>query len=638
MCGIAGIIDPTLSSEQRLEQLQHMVCLLKARGPDANGVFDSASLSLGHTRLKILDLTDRAAQPMRAYEDALVLVFNGEIYNFPQLVAELRNEGYELSGHSDTEVILHGYHHWGEAVFERLNGMFAVAIYDQEKQQLLLARDRVGKKPLYFLQQDSRLVFASTLQAIRSVSPNLELKASAVREYLTTGYVSFAESIFSGVLQVLPGQILVFNLSSQELLRANSKTYWKLPLVPARKRAYPQATQELRQLLDDSVATRLLSDRPLGLFLSGGLDSALISSLVRRHKKDNIHAFCCSFAESEYSELPEAERTAKELGLDLHSVRCPQPSRETLAEMVEGMGSPLGDSSYFPMHWLCKEAKSKVAVVLSGDGADELFAGYDTYFASSISQNLLINNPFSRAVYGLLRRVLRVSEEKMGFEYRLEAFRRALRYSFPARHYMWRGMLEAHKRLQVLSEKCLRESSEAIAGPSFSSLLEKLRGLSTFASARAIDFHTWLPGDILPKVDLSSMAHGLEVRSPFLDYRVIEAATTYPDAFLRKGRVGKRILRDMARGVVPDHVWQGKKQGFNAPVPHWFRGELGELAEEVFRRAEESSQGLILSAPLLEVLSEHRKRQIDAGYFLWAVLVLLLWLEQHASGQRGPDG
>ncbi len=630
MCGIAGIIDTTLNGEQRLEQLQRMVSLLKSRGPDADGVFDSGIVSLGHTRLKILDLSDRAAQPMCGFDDSLVLVFNGEIYNFPELASELYTKGYELSGHSDTEVILHGYHHWGVEVFTRLNGMFAIALLDTRSQELFLARDRVGKKPLFIQQDRNRVVFASTLQAIRSVTPEARLSASGIREYMTTGYVSFSESIFSGIEQILPGQLMRIDLSGDQIGSIESSQYWEFPFEKAATKSYEDWESSLSKLLNESVRTRLLSDRPLGLFLSGGLDSALISSLVRNHKKDNIHAFCCSFSESEYSELSLAEKTAEELALNLHSVQCPPPTEQAVREMVAGMGSPLGDSSYFPMHWLCKAAKEKVAVVLSGDGADELFAGYDTYYASQISQNILVNNPLSRAVFAIASRLLRVSEKKMGFEYRLEAFRRALHYPFPARHYMWRAMLDEKRRRGVLSSRCLRESDALTSKQSFTSLLRRLGQLSNFAAARAVDFHTWLSGDILQKVDLSSMAHGLEVRSPFLDYRLVEAATRLPDEYVREGRVGKRILRSLAQEILPSRVRQVPKQGFNAPVPGWFRGELGEFAREVFLMAEERSEGLIQTAPLQRILEDHQGRKIDAGYFLWAVLVLLLWLEQHS--------
>ncbi len=631
MCGIAGIIDFTLSAEQRRSQLEGMVSLLDPRGPDARGVFDCEGISLGHTRLKILDLSDRAAQPMRGFDESLVLVFNGEIYNFPELAAELTAAGYTLSGSSDTEVILNGYHHWGSSVFERLNGMFAIAIYDKSEQKLVLARDRVGKKPLFYTQKENRFVFGSTLSAVRSVVVDAKLCPSAIREYFTTGYVSFSRSIFQDIEQVLPGEMLSISLANEGVGEIGFERYWEFPLPKAKNVSFEEESERLGDLLDEAVRTRLLSDRPLGLFLSGGLDSALISSLVRKHKKDQIHAFCCSFAESEYSELPEAKRSAEELGLDLHSVLCPQPTKEAVQEMVSGMGTPLGDSSYFPMHWLCKEAKKKVAVVLSGDGADELFAGYDTYYATKLSENLLINNPLSRIFLRAVGRLLGVSDKKMGFEYRLAAFRRALIYPFPGRHYMWRAMLESKRLRAVLSAECFEGSDELISGKSFLALSGKLKALPKFAAARAIDFHTWLSGDILPKVDLSSMAHGLEVRSPFLDYRIVEASAGMPDEFLRKGKTGKRILRHIAKDIVSARVLEGPKQGFNAPVPQWFRGELAEYARETFARSEELSEGMLLSAPLVELLEDHQQRKVDAGYFLWAVLVLLLWLEIHAQ-------
>lgn len=635
MCGIAGIISNATDHAPRSVRLTRMMKLLERRGPDAEGQFHEGRISLGHRRLSILDTSDLGLQPMASHDNRYQIVFNGEIYNFKVLRQELEQRGHRFRSGSDTEMILAAFAEWSTGCFKRFNGMFALAIYDSKERKITLARDRYGKKPLYLFHSSSKLVFASTVNAViagldESERPSLD--PAALVDYLACGYALENRTVVQGITRVGPGTIEEYLLEPQLNLVAQTQFY-DLEQILLRAEPLHASEREIEEqfelLLEDSVKARLISDRPLGLFLSGGVDSSTICALAKRLiGTEEIHTFCCAFGDQEFSEDKSAKRTAEFLGLKLHIEKFPEPTFESLQGAILSLGEPIGDSSYIPMEYLCRQAKGEIDVVLSGDGGDELLGGYTTFRATELAKNPLINNIVGRATLATLAKVLPIDHGKVSLGYKLRAFSRGLSEPFPVNHFSWRLLASISERAELMTQ-----SSIAYDHPerSIAALLAGVNGGTNLRRAQYLDLRSWLPNDILPKVDFSGMAHGLEIRCPFLDYRLFEFCASLPESFLRAGGEGKVILKRIAQKLLPSPTIQQRKQGFNAPVNRWLAGPLSSHVAEIFQAAPELSNGLIQGAPLIKILKEHIAKKRDAGFFLWSMMVYLLWTEKHLN-------
>ena len=636
MCGIAGFVElERRSGTQALEAVaQAMAAKLVHRGPDARGVFvdADAGVALSHTRLSIIDLSPAGAQPMTSACGRYVLTYNGEIYSAPELGPELEALGRRFRGHSDTEIIVEGIAAWGvRATVERLIGMFAFAVFDRKERRLSLVRDRLGIKPLYWGRQNGRVVFASELKAFEALPEwRPEIDHDALASYLRFAYVPSPYSIYRGIGKLAPG--------SGVSIEADGKTdlwnYWSLMDVATRGRAEPldlgagEATDALESLLGDAVQRRLVSDVPLGAFLSGGIDSSTVAAMMRARSNAPVRTYSIGFAEKGYDEAPHAKAVAEHLCTE-HTELYVSP------EQVEGVipalptiyDEPFADSSQVPTYLLSKLTRQHVTVALSGDGGDELFAGYNRH-------------RFARLLTGTPQAVGKVLACGLGMV-------------GPA---LWErvfGLLPRRQRLPHPSEKIFKAAAVLREGPQGAyravvsawhepEMLVKhgveLKGAVFDASLAAklpdaldrmqyLDAATYLPDDILTKVDRASMAVALEVRVPLLDHRVVELTWRLPSRLLmRRGR-SKWLLRQVLYRHVPKHLVERPKMGFTLPIGQWLRGPLRPWAEELLSERRLAAGGLLNPTPILARWQEHLDRRRDWHQSLWTVLMFQAWRE-----------
>lgn len=622
MCGICGIAyaDPRRTPPPGV--LQAMTNSLAHRGPDDAGYTSASGVSLGHRRLSVIDL-DTGRQPMRYLERGIHLVFNGEIYNFPSLRDELIETGAIFQTRSDTEVILHGYVAWGlERLLERLAGMFAFALWDEHRRSLFLVRDRLGVKPLYWT-TDARgtLYFASEIRAFRALpEPPAALNRRAALQYFSTGYVMGEDAILRGVKRVNPGSFLQWSPGE----RIVERPYWGLTTIwssPSSQKSDSEYREAFNALLDRCVSERLLSDVPLGAFLSGGLDSSMICARIRAQQPE-LKTFSMGFEEASYSELPWASLVAKELGTD-HTealVRCESP--DLLLEVARHLDEPFADTSILPTWVLCREARKHLTVALSGDGGDELLAGYTTHAADRLRRLASIVPGPLLASASLAADLLPDDRSKVGATYKLKQFLSGARLSPCDAHAWWRMLLRRDALKALIATDVWDDTFNPFAP--FQRAWDEAPKLSPLDRMLYVDYKTWLADDILVKVDRASMAHGLEVRSPFLDHRLVEYCAGLPPHLKLSGLRGKKILREAARGQVPASVIRRKKSGFNAPVSHWIAGPWREVVQDTLR-AKDAGMGMFHHGNIGKLLDAHMSQKRDHGFLIFSLLMFALW-------------
>lgn len=625
MCGICGLFYADATRRPDRAEIEGMTRCLAHRGPDDEGYFIGPGVAFGHRRLRVIDPAG-GEQPMSDPGGRITISFNGEIYNFRQLRAELERLGARFRTRSDTEVLLWGYHRWGEGLLDRLVGMFALAVWDAGAGTLLLARDRLGKKPLCWTRlPDGGIAFASELSglvACRDVKPTLD--RDAVTAYVALGYVPGEQGILEGVQRLAPGG----GLRVRRGRPPQAFTWWNLAEIwrrrPRDERPRQEIEMQFSDLLDTAVRDRLVSDVPLGAFLSGGLDSSTIVALMSRHLP-TVETFSIGFEESNYSELPHARRAAGFLG----TTHCDQTVRgddpDLLVEIASRLDEPFADTSLIPTYVLCRMARQRVTVVLSGDGGDELLAGYVTHLADALRRGV---DRLPRVVPALARRAVGLlpdSRRKVNAIFKAKQFFAGAHLDACDAHAWWRTLAGAEQ---------VRRLVPAFAGdvaPSFAPARrawDEAHGLTPLDRILYVDFRTWLPDDILFKADRMSMAHGLEVRSPFLDHRLVEFCCGLPDRYkLHAGR-GKRILRRAARGLVPQAAITRRKAGFSAPVGHWLAGPWRPVAEAALAEGSLGKAGLIDTAEARRLLEEHAAGRREHGHLLFTLVMLGLWLDR----------
>ncbi|MCD6733540.1 MAG: asparagine synthase (glutamine-hydrolyzing) [Burkholderiaceae bacterium] len=634
MCGIAGYVDfDGHSREEAGARVKRMTDALVYRGPDAEGFFVDAHAALGHRRLSIIDLGS-GQQPMAAAGGAVQIVFNGEIYNFQALRDELEAAGHCFATRSDTEVILQAYLAWGEACVERLNGMFAFAIWDTRHRRLFLARDRVGKKPLYWYRSGSRFGFASELKALRVGGLCAdEVDPEALDCYFTFGYVPAPRTIYRGVRKLQAARTLTVEGAGER-----ERRYWTLRCGTPREISLDEAVDELEPLLDDAVRCRLMSEVPLGAFLSGGLDSSLVAAAMSRMSGGPVSTHSIGFDEREFSELETARATASFLGTNHHEYTVRPVAAEVLPRIARHFDEPLADSSAIPTWYVCEMARRSVTVALSGDGGDEAFAGYTfRYLPHSMESRLRARMPVAlrSVLFGPLGRLWPASA-RLPRPLRLKTILENLAV----------GDVEAFYRdLAWLRDDARR----AVYAPGF---MESLRGFTpretvypwylhndapdALARAQYADMHFYMTDDVLAKVDRMSMAHSLEVRSPLLDYRILEFAARLPSALKMDRHRGKLPLRALARRRLPAGLLDLPKRGFSIPAAKWLREELRPMAEVLLFDGRSASLAALDRARLQAMWREHVAGSRDHSVFVWAVMMLALW-EDAAAGQRATE-
>ena len=619
MCGISGVFDPRGAIEQSL--LEKMAATTRHRGPDHTGYYVSPDrrVGLAHNRLSIIDLSEAGNQPMVGADGKRWIVFNGEIYNFPELRSEMESRGCVFRSHSDTETLLELYGEKGEAALEELNGMFAFCIYDAEKRSLFLARDRVGIKPLYYTCRDGHFAFASEIKPLLKLPfVSKELDPLALDAYLTFRYIPEDLCIFRDIRKLRPAHCLRFSMVSGNV---SVERYWNLTELtsdPVRV-AEGEALDIFDEKLRDAVRLRMISDVPIGCFLSGGVDSSIVAALMARASNGPIKTFNISFDSEDRDESHYARIVSESIGSEHTERRMKMNAVSVLEKLIDNYDEPFADSSMIPTYYVSKVARESVTVVLSGDGGDELFGGYNWY-----------DWPVR---LGKLRRNLGPLARIVG----------TMGKSLPHWDTTWRRVLEglsqddAGQFLQRTSffsqaekQNICRLNPRQSGGEDFSHrFLEVFRGFDGDLVRRMTltDFHMYLAEDILTKVDRASMAVSLEARVPWLDHRLVEFAFSLPSALRIKNGRKKHLPKELARKLLPKSLTIERKKGFCIPVNEWMRGELGtmleaELHEETF--ADQFDSGF-----LLQLLSEHRENpRRKYGPKLFAILTLSLWLRR----------
>jgi asparagine synthase (glutamine-hydrolysing) len=633
MCGIAGFYFRD-RRDCELSVLKAMTDSIRHRGPDAEGAYIRPGIALGHRRLSIIDLSS-GAQPMSNARGDLHLVFNGEIYNFRLLKKQLESQGQNFRTNSDTEVILACYERFGDSFVDHLNGMFALALWDDRNKRLILARDRIGKKPLYYHATDDGVVFASELKALlRGPSMPRDIDEVSVDEYFSFGYIPEPHTIYRNIKKLPAATMMIVDGNSAKMSK-----YWSLPLVVPVARDEADYAEEVLSVLEDSVRIRMISDVPLGVFLSGGIDSSAVTGLMAKNSAQPVKTFSIRGGDAEFDELPYARAVARMHGTEHHEFDLPAEKLESvLPGLVNHFDEPFGDSSMLPTYYVSHLARQHVTVALSGEGGDELFAGYDWQRKYDWIRRRWAQIPkWLRA--GLLARILPSSIEPRIRSNRVESmiYRASIanRLSLDEDAIAYRNLVTAysgHMKSLVFSrdffDRCRAQPSRDPIADAFLSS----GGLSPLSAALRSDFSVYLPGDLLTKVDRMSMANSLEVRCPLLDYRLAELATRIPDSMKVKGGLSKYILRKAVGSVLPIEVMERRtKRGFSVPVSKWFRGDAAAYTRSVLLDSSVTDSPIFSRDGIETLLNRHERHEYDYGPQIWCLLVFALWSRQNIT-------
>lgn len=612
MCGIAGFAGLPLNPDTARTLLGGMCTAIRHRGPDGKGFLVDPPVALGMRRLSIIDL-EGGWQPIGNEDGAVQVVYNGEIYNYRALRAELEAAGHQFRTRSDTETIVHGYEEWGDAVLARLRGMFAIALWDRPRQRLLLARDRLGIKPLYLWPTENGVAFASELKSLEALEGfPTQPDPTALLRYLALGYVPDPLCIWQGIHKLAPGHLAVWQPG-----HPLEERQWWSPLLPEQQAiTEDEATGELRRLLADAVQCHLESDVPLGAFLSGGIDSSAVVAQMTQLAAGRVKTFSIGFAEREFNEAPHAAQVAAALGTD-HTERILTPDVDALAdELVLAFDEPFADSSALPTWLVSQVAREQVTVALSGDGGDELFGGYTRYHEVRSGG---LPHPLLQGAAGSIGRLL--PHGTLGKQHLMNLGRGPIgRYASTV------ALPALIEEGGVVRRELAGESArlEHLLG----NLFEQTAGRDLSARMALVDVLSYLPGDILTKVDRMSMKVSLEARVPLLDHVFAEFALSLPTRLKFREGVGKWILREAIRPLVPASVLEKKKQGFGVPIVHWMRGPLRHRLAAL-----ESADSPIYTwcdrTAVRRILAEHLRGRRDHSAQLWRLLVLHIWLGAH---------
>ncbi|MDI9636393.1 asparagine synthase (glutamine-hydrolyzing) [Geitlerinema splendidum] len=629
MCGICGTVGSVTANSRLLAALQRMA----HRGPDCQGNRWGDRVALGHRRLAIIDLSDDGQQPMTNENGTIWLVFNGEIYNFAELRTQLEPQ-HHFRSRTDSEVLIHGYEQWGiEGLLQRIRGMFAFALWDEPTETLHLVRDHLGKKPLYYTQLGGGLSFASTLPALLELlGKTPEVSPSAILDYLTYLCVPSPDSIFEGVFKLPPAHRLEYRQhQNPRILR-----YWHPDFSQQEQLDEQEWLERLDALLKDAVRDRLVADVPLGAFLSGGVDSSLVVALMSQLSSNPVTTISVGFPQQSHNELPHARRVARLYGTQHHEQILYPDAAAVLPELIFQYGEPFADHSALPTYYLAKAARDRVKVVLTGDGGDENFAGYRGVLAVKAAQSLhrlpdgvreglaaLCRNLEKRGVRGIrkLRWVSEISRGKQG------------NYVFDS-----------------VGSRTFRFSKQDLFGPLLRSLAQEwdsdllYRALWHEAGspdwvdrALYVDLMALLPDDFLTKMDVATMAHGLEARSPLLDMRVVALSSKIPSSLKLKQWHTKRLLKRLAENYLPRDLIYRRKQGFSLPTSDWLRSDLGALLHPILLSQTARQRGYFRPEAIAHFINEHQQGIADRGQSLWALLILELWFQLFIDKTLSPS-
>ena len=624
MCGIAGWIKVgETSGGGHSEAVLHSMCeQMIHRGPDSEGLWLDETVALGMRRLSIIDLST-GEQPVYNEDRSVVVVMNGELYNFKAVKEELQRKGHRFETKTDTEILPHLYEEYGEAMVDHLNGMFAFALWDKNRRKLIVARDRFGEKPLYYGTFAGKLVFGSELKVL-TAHPDVhtETNLDALRHYLSFDYVPAPLSIYKDIFK-LPAAHMMTVEGGQVRVRRYWNFSWQKN--PSRK-DFSTACGELRALLSDAVDMRLVSDVPLGILLSGGIDSSTVAAFAARRATEKVKTFSIGFEEDSFDESRYARLVAKHLGTEHHEEMM---SVETAADLITDIGEwldePLSDGSLIPTFLLSRFVRKHVTVALGGDGGDEIFAGYPMYPAHRIARIYRAIPAFLRS--GLIEPIVRslpVSTTNMSFDYKAKRFIRAANMDLVARHHSWFGSFSMEEEKSLLNKDMFGDIDGDVYG-GVRDLLRLCDAEDDIEKMQFADINYYLAEDILTKVDRASMAVSLEVRAPFLDQRIAEFAASIPLSFKLHGMTGKHILRKAVEPLLPKEILLRPKKGFGIPIADWLKGRLNPLMREVLSTKRLRDQGIFNPAYVDKLILEHEAGIASHHKQLWTLMVFQLW-------------
>ena len=618
MCGISGICS---FEESKINEavMKGMTDELRHRGPDDEGYFFDFSnrVALGHRRLSIIDLTT-GHQPIFNEDGAIAIVFNGEIYNFLELRKYLLKKGHNFKTNTDTEVIVHLYEDLGIECLKKLRGMFAFAIWDSRKEELLLARDRIGKKPLYYAIVNKKIFFASEIQALYRV-PEIKrnIDYSAIDLYISYSCIPSPYTIYKDIKKLPPAHFLCFNKDSAIIDR-----YWRPDYNKKTRLDYEEAKNELTRLLSESVRLRLISDVPLGAFLSGGTDSSAIVALMSRLTERPVKTFSIGFLNAKYNELPYARQIAQRYNTEHNEFVVEPNAIEILPEIVRHYGEPYGDSSALPTWYLSKMTKQHVTVALNGDGGDELFAGYPWYHTIHLFNKISrFANPY------LIRHIYNIGYKI--FPRRVKKALKLLSKSEKERFQILRSYISSDER-NALFHDYFKNQINSDAEDYLTKLYDESFHEDYDRSFNA-DILSYLPEDLLVKVDRASMAHGLECRSPLLDQELVDFSCTLPPFWKIKNGETKVIFKDVVKDLFPEGFLNRPKMGFSVPIGEWFRGELKSFVFDKLINSSLTRIPLLKEEQLKTILEEHFTGSHNHETLIWNLLMLSLWFEEYGS-------
>lgn len=623
MCGIAGILAPAVTENQVIPLIDAQA----HRGPDAWGVWADGQCAFGHRRLSIIDLSEAGRQPMANDDGSVQITFNGEIYNFQTLRAELEAHGHRFRTRTDTEVIIRAYEQWGAECVKRLRGMFAFGLWDQRRRRLLLVRDRVGKKPLFYTQVGNRFLFASELQGLladREVPREVNL--TALDEYLSWGYVPAPLTGFQGIYKLPPAHWLTVELT-EDGCSTHSERYWQLDYTPKLKLTEAEAIEALREKLTEAVRLRMISDVPLGAFLSGGIDSSVVVGLMAQLSERPVKTFSIGFPEASFDETVHARRIAQLWHTEHHEFTVAPNALEILPRLVRHYGEPYADSSAVPTFYVAQLTRANVTVALNGDGGDESFAGYERYLGNRLAARVQ-GLPGSALAARALSAVLPDSINPKNRLRNVKRFLAVAMQPMAERYGRWVGFFREEDKAKLYNGELqhLLASQRPVAW--LEQLFAEAATLDPVDATMSVDVQSYLPFDLLVKVDITSMANSLEARSPFLDHKVMEFAAQLPVDLKLRGRDAKYLIKRAFPDLLPPENVNRRKMGFGVPVGHWFRRELRELLCDSLLSESSRTRDYFHRAEVERLVTQHLDKQADHAFPLWSLLMLELWLRE----------
>jgi asparagine synthase (glutamine-hydrolysing) len=624
MCGIVGIVNQNTRPVER-EILEKMNRAIRHRGPDEDGFYVHENVGLAMRRLSIIDLAG-GQQPIHNSSKTAWIVFNGEIYNYQELRDNLEKRGHKFYTKSDTEVVVHLYDRYGADCVKHLRGMFALAIWDEREKSLFLARDRVGKKPvLYSHQPNGSLIFGSEFQALLQ-HPDIdrEVDTEAIHQYLTFSCVPAPLTAFRQIRKLEPGHWLRWKNGE-----IKTERYWTPDFSNKIKISEEDAVEETLRILREATKMRLISEVPLGAFLSGGVDSSTVVALMAEASASPVKTFSIGFEEQDFSELKYARRVAEHIGAEHHEFIVKPDAVEVLPTLVEHYGEPFADSSAIPTYYVSKETRKHVTVALNGDGGDETFAGYERYFAMQYAEKYKkIPAVLRKSVIEPAAAMLPTSNSQYS---RVKSAKNFLSVSSMPKsnlYLRWMSAINEDLKTELYSENFKQKTVSDSPADVLKNWFAKANGAGAVDAMLLTDTMTYLPNDLLVKVDIASMANSLEARSPFLDHKVIEFAASLPEKIKVRGTETKYLLKKAASRVVPREVLYRRKMGFGIPVGYWLRHEMKNFMFEVLLSEKSFKRGLFKPEIVQRLVSEHVAEKQNHTYPLWTLLMLELWFRQ----------